>query len=116
MSNYIYYGYLVGCAIALIGMVRTSVAHTKIATSLLLFLFAFYLLKNYFITYFIVGMIFASIMVFFASLSDAIKSKNKFLNDLKDISIIALMAGISILFWMQIICINLYVDPRKIEL
>ncbi len=80
-----------------------------------MFAIACWVLKQYPYAYLVIGSILAMVMAIVASFSEPFKSKGSFLADLKDISVTVLMIAISLFLWMQIICINLYVNVSNLD-
>lgn len=113
MINYVYYAHIFISLVCLLGMFRGGVSYKNIATSFSMFLLSFLILKNYPLVYLACGALLAVIMGFFAPTSENFKSKDSFFRDLGDIAVTFAMIAVSFCLWMQIICINLCVDPRN---
>ena len=115
MSDYIFYGYLVGCFLALIAMIKAKASFLVIISSSIMYLLAWYLFANFALAYVIIGLLIAFLVAVIISTSEAFQSKNRFFLDMKDVFVSTFMVAISCVFWMQIICINIHVDANNVK-
>ena len=115
MSDYIFHGYLVGCIVALITMLKVKASFWGIISSCVMYLLAWYVFVNFTLAYVIIGFLIAFFVAVIISTSEAFQSKNSFFLDMKDVFVSTFMIAISCLFWMQIICVNMYVDSSNLK-
>lgn len=113
MIDYFFYIHLFGSLITLFILLKDKIIFNNIMLTIVLNMASLYILLLFPKTYFCVGIVFALIMGVAASSSPAFLSKNKIFKDLQDVVITVTMLIISSLFWMQFICINIFLYLKK---